>query len=117
MSFEHGRIGALGDDAAGDPADTAQEQGYARGSERSLLSALLFDGIQAYMNYVLATSARHRTRYREAFLWVTSSSRDDLFGFDNVCEALGLDPGYIRFGLQKAERAGPNGWKHARRNF
>ena len=116
MSFEHGRIGALGD-AAGDPADTPQESGYAQGSERSLLSALLFDGIQAYMNYVFATSARHRTRYREAFLWVTSSSREDLFGFDNVCEALGMDPNYIRHGLHKAELAGAGEWRHARRNF
>lgn len=118
MSFDHGRMGSMGSgEAAGDPTEGGAESGYAQGSERSLLSALLFDGIQAYMNYIFAESARHRARYREAYLWVTSQAREDLFGFDNVCEALGMDPDYIRFGLQKAQSAGAGQWKHARRNF
>jgi hypothetical protein len=75
------------------------ERGYARGPERSLLEALLFDGIQGCLGYVLASSQKAKKRYLEAYRWVFENTEDYVFSFENVCEALGFNPEYIRAGI------------------
>jgi hypothetical protein len=41
-----------------------------------------------------------KSLFREAEEWVLMEQKDDwLFSFDNICEALGLNPQYIRAGL------------------
>ena len=90
------------------------DQGYARGPERALLSALLFDGIQAFMNYACAQSDTARARYREAFLWVNTRGSDYIFSFDNVCEALGVDAEYFRYGLANATNSQTFEWKRGK---
>ena len=92
-------------------------KGYASGPERALLSALLFDGIQSYMNYVFASSASHRSRYREAFNWVHKKDTEYIFSFDCVCEALGVDSNFLRYGLLNSCSSQTYEWKKARRNF
>ena len=74
------------------------ERGYARGPERTLLSALLFDGVQNFMNYACAANAKQKHKYSEAFNWVQNKKNDYIFSFDNVCEALGLNPEWVRLG-------------------
>ncbi|MCB0335882.1 MAG: hypothetical protein KDD62_06235 [Bdellovibrionales bacterium] len=93
------------------------EKGYARGPERALLSALLFDGVQSFMNYVCADSEQTKVRYREAYNWVMSVKDDYVFAFENVCQALGVDPAYIRLGLINLYNSGGSEWIKARRNF
>lgn len=92
-------------------------RGYARGPERALLAALLFDGVQAYMNYVFAESSEHRKRYSEAYRWVHHSDKSYVFSFENVCEALGIDCEYLRLGLTNAANSQSYEWKRARRHF
>lgn len=91
--------------------------GYARGPERALLSALLFDGIQAYMAYALHERGQERGECKEAYLWVHTAGSDYVFSFESVCEALGIDPDYLRLGLANAVNSAPGEWKRARRNF
>lgn len=91
--------------------------GYARGPERVLLTAILFDGIQAYMNYILARTDLQKRRYFEAYKWVHRESEDYVFSFDNVCEGLGIDPEYMRLGLLNAANTQDLEWKRSRRNF
>lgn len=78
------------------------DRGYARGPERSLLEALLFDGMQGCLGYTLATSKRAKRRYIEAYRWIFENKGDYVFGFENVCEALGIDANYIRYGIVNA---------------
>jgi len=92
-------------------------RGYASGPERALMSALLFDGVQAYMTYVCATEKGVRDNYREAYQWITRREKDSVFSFESVCECLGLDPDYIRLGLINATTSRISGWKRSRRNF
>lgn len=92
-------------------------EGYARGPERALLSALLFDGIQSYMSYACAQSEEHRERYVEAYNWVHRQGTDYVFSFEAVCEALGVNPEYLRLGLANASNSQTFEWKRARRNF
>ncbi|MCB0319379.1 MAG: hypothetical protein KDD60_00555 [Bdellovibrionales bacterium] len=93
------------------------ERGYARGPERVLLSAILFDGIQAYMTYAMAESEEQKKRYHEAYRWVHRESEDYVFSFENVCEGLGIDPDYLRFGLANVIHSDDGEWKRSRRNF
>ena len=76
--------------------------GYASGPERGLLSALLFDGVQSFISYVLADSASEKSRYAEAHNWIMESGNDSVFSFGNTCEALGINPEYLRLGLVNA---------------
>lgn len=91
------------------------ERGYARGPERSLLEALLFDGIQGCLGYVLANSKRAKQRYVEAYRWIFENKSDYVFGFENVCDALGIDPSYIRYGLINASSSELTEAKKSRR--
>ena len=77
------------------------EKGYAKGPERSLFAALLFDGIQSYFLYA-NLEARASAKHREAYNWVHSGDSEYVFSFDNTCEALGIDPGFLRYGLLNA---------------
>ena len=91
--------------------------GYALGPERSLLSALLFDGVQAYMMYASSPGASSNIRYREAYTWVNTRGTDYVFSFDSCCEALGIDPDYLRYGLANACNSRCEKKRRARRNF
>ncbi len=82
-----------------------QDKGYAVGPERALLSALLFDGIQSFIAYALAKTFKERSSYVEAHRWVMNRSKEYVFSFDNVCEALGIHPDYLRYGLVNASNS------------
>jgi hypothetical protein len=84
-------------DVAGEISMSAH--GYADGPERDLLAALLFDGIQSYLSYLRASTTEARTRYREAFTWVHREGDAYVFSFESVCDALGIDADYLRYGL------------------
>jgi hypothetical protein len=73
--------------------------GFASGPERELVVAILFDAIQAFLSGENGQGDQGRARYREAFLWIENKEDNYVFSFDNVCEALGIDPDYLRFGL------------------
>ena len=95
----------------------SSEEGYARGPERTLMAALLFDGLQSYMSFVCARTREAKNRYREAFNWVNSTENDYVFSFINVCEGLGIDPQFLKIGLANACTAQLVERKRARRHF
>jgi hypothetical protein len=96
-SSEHGRPARFETLVAEDFSQTIN--GPARGAERALLSALLFDGVQAFLSYCRAVTKDERARYREAYYWVMQTEDDYPFAFPNVCENLGIHPEYLRAGL------------------
>jgi len=83
-------------------AEVQSAPGFANGPERNLLSALLFDGIQSYMAYFFAKGANAKTKYREAYSWIHQTGDDYVFSFESVCEALGIEPEYLRLGIANA---------------
>lgn len=94
---------------------TSGDRGFARGPVRALMSALLFDGIQAYLNHFSSSHGRDSRRYSEAYQWVHRHGNDYIFSFENVCEALGVDPEYLRIGLLNSSAEKRR--KKARRTF
>jgi hypothetical protein len=65
--------------------------------ERRLLLAVLEDGIRTFLKYARATHGRPLNLQREAYTWLTSQEpSSDPFAFENICEALGIDPERLR---------------------
>lgn len=93
------------------------EGGYASGPERELLTAVLFDGVQSYMNYFLADSKEVKNKYHEAYNWVHSQESGYVFSFCNVCEALGVNPDYLRLGLSNICTSRMEAFKKFRKVF
>lgn len=70
--------------------------------ERALLLAILEDGIHCYRKFAGARNRAGRQQFREAEQWLMGGGEDWVFGFENVCELLGLDPEYVRRGLRES---------------
>ena len=68
----------------------------AAAGERRLLLAVLEDGIRTLLKYAHAEHGRARTLRREAFAWIRDEARDDVFAFERICEALGIDAARLR---------------------
>jgi hypothetical protein len=73
--------------------------------ERRLLLAVLEDGIRAFLKNARATHGRPFNLRREALLWLTKDDQCDVFAYESICEALGIDADRLRQRvLSEAER-------------
>ncbi len=62
--------------------------------------AVLEDAVSCFQKYSSARDKIETSRFHEAEEWILLPGTSDwLFSFDNICEALDLNPGYIREGL------------------
>ena len=65
--------------------------------ERRLMAAILEDAVSC-----LSKEQRHGKYFAEALSWINADDPEDwIFSFANVCETLGLDPSYLRRGLNR----------------
>ena len=71
---------------------------------KRLMLAVVQDAIVCFQDYVLAQDVRKKALFREAEAWIMAEGKDWIFSFDNVCESLGLHPGYLRSGLLRWKR-------------
>ena len=78
---------------------------YGDEPEHGLLSALLFDGVQAYLSATTSSNQEEKMRFEEAFLWVQEEDPDYVFSFNNVCDSLGIHPDALRLGLVNIMRS------------
>jgi hypothetical protein len=69
--------------------------------ERRLMAALLEDAIGCFQKNVFARDKRSRDLFEEATEWIMEEDTGAAFSFLHICDTLGLDPGYIRTGLQE----------------
>jgi hypothetical protein len=76
--------------------------------EKRLLLAVLEEAVVTFQRYSTDSGRRGRRLYREAEEWVCSEDMCWPCSFRNICDVLGLDPGYIRQGLRRwrEQRAG-----------
>ena len=74
-------------------------KGCAEG-ERRLMLAILEDAVECFQKYLGTKESRGRLLCSDAEEWIMSDDRSWLFSFVNVCEVLGLQPDFIRQGLQ-----------------
>lgn len=68
--------------------------------EKALLFAVLEDAIHCYTKYTFARDRVGKERFQEAEHWLMQAENDWIFSFANVCDVVGLNPGYLRRGLR-----------------
>jgi hypothetical protein len=68
---------------------------------RRLMAAILTDGVESFCKTLGAASKKKQTAAAEASAWIFSDDRSGLFSFLNLCEALDMDPAYVRDGLRR----------------
>src|SRR5580765_3358046 len=73
--------------------------------ERVLMLAVLQDAVVCFQDNVKATCKRKQTMHLDAAEWITNDDRSYPFSFENICEALGFDAGYMRQGLLRWKEA------------
>src|SRR4030095_12412742 len=78
-----------------------------RGGEERLMLAVLQDAIECFQANALSEQPWEKKLFQEAENWIVEKNTDWFFSFDNICETLQLNPGYIRRGLLV--------WKQAKR--
>ena len=84
-----------------EPVDGDAPRPTAPLGERRLFLAILQDAIYCYQKHVFATKWRGRRLFREVERWFTEPNSGAAISFQTVCEALGIDPAYIRSGLHR----------------
>jgi len=70
-----------------------------RQPERSLMSAVLLDAVECFQKYALLHDEYATRLFRETENWILDNDREWLFSFINICDALTIDPQYLRKGL------------------
>ena len=67
--------------------------------EKRLMLAILEDGINCFQENLLAQNVGKSRLFQDAEEWIIQSDGNWVFSFENVCEALGINPAYVRQGL------------------
>ena len=74
-----------------------------RDPEHRLMAAILEDAVSCLSMDPRRGTSRKRKQFEEARHWIDSDDDSEwIFSFRNVCEVLGLNPGYLRRGLFKS---------------
>jgi hypothetical protein len=69
--------------------------------EKRLMLAVLEDAVGTFQKYATAPGRRARRLFAEAEEWFNSDDGTWPFAFVNVCQAIGLEPLYLRGGLHR----------------
>ena len=76
------------------------EQGTSgRQPEKSLMFAVLLDAVECFQKYAFLRDEYETRLFRETDSWIFEKNRVWPFSFINICEALAIDPQYLRKGL------------------
>lgn len=68
--------------------------------EKSLMLAVLEDGIRCFQKHRIDRVRHDQTQLaNEARKWILTEDWDHLFSFNNICEALSIDPSALRSAL------------------
>ncbi len=68
--------------------------------ELRLMAAVLEDAISCLTLKVRPATARQLKQFGDAWQWFAAEDDSEwIFSFKNICEALGIDPAYLRRGL------------------
>jgi hypothetical protein len=70
--------------------------------ERRLIAAVLEDVVACLSIDPRYSTRRQRRDFHDAQNWLNAADDSErVFSFSNICEALGIDPGYLRRGLNQ----------------
>jgi hypothetical protein len=73
--------------------------------ERELMVAILEEAVADYQRCWKARDKKGMERFADAQAWILESDSEWIFSFINCCEALGIEPDYLRQGLLRWNQA------------
>jgi len=73
--------------------------------EQRLMAAVLEDAIRTFCGCSGSPGVRRQRLFRETADWFESSDVSWPFSFENICDALALEPGWIRRLLRRSQAA------------
>jgi hypothetical protein len=86
--------------------------------EKRLMLAILEDAIHCFQDNLFTRNVRGKRLFEEAEEWIVEADGDRVFSFENICEALGFNPAYVRQGLLRwmenklpKHRKGASSWE------
>jgi len=68
--------------------------------ERRLMVAILEDAVDVYRKQAGARDRKRRQLFEDAESWIESGDTSWIFSYENICDVLGIDAGYLRKGLR-----------------
>jgi len=75
-----------------------------RSPEVRLAIAVLEDAIRTFFRYRSWRNRKERQMFNEVEAWFFTPNEDGVFSFENVCEVLRINAGYIRRGLLQVKQ-------------
>jgi hypothetical protein len=102
-------VSSAGDDLRADALMPAQFYPARRGSAEiepimRLMGGILADAVRCFQRNLGATSPGRRQEFREARTWIFRAKADGPFSFEDVCEALEIDPHRLRTLITRWEK-------------
>ncbi|HTM10669.1 MAG TPA: hypothetical protein VL754_19945 [Verrucomicrobiae bacterium] len=82
----------------------------ANGPERRLMVAVLEDAVLRFRKNAAAKTEEGKAIFAEEQQWLFGPGEDGPFSFESICDALGIDPSYLRRGLSRWARAQQKGF-------
>ena len=67
--------------------------------EKRFMLAILEYAVASFQKYIFARDGRGKAIFHETEDWILEEKSDRLFSFENICDALGFNPSYVRQGL------------------
>ncbi len=94
-------MGSAGDELSADAVMPAQFYPTRRGSASvepimRLMGGILADALRCFQRNFEADSPSRRQEFREARFWIFHAKGEGPFSFEDVCDALGIDPRHLR---------------------
>lgn len=80
-----------------------------RSPEVRLVIAVLEDAISTFFRYGSWRNRKERQLFNEVEAWFFTPNEDGVFSFENVCEVLRINAGYIRRGLLQVKQRSSDG--------
>jgi hypothetical protein len=78
-------------------------------AEKRLMAAVLEEAVATFQRNLHAKTRRGQRLFREVDEWIRSADTSWTFAFESVCHTLGLDPEYLRAGLERLRQHRPAG--------
>jgi hypothetical protein len=67
--------------------------------EHRLVIAIIQDAVECFQKHINARDSKRRQLFIDAEAWIIDEDYVGTFSFNNICELLGMNPGYLRRGL------------------
>ena len=67
--------------------------------EHRLVIAIIQDAVECFQKHINARDSKRRQLFVDAEAWIVDEDYAGTFSFNNICDLLGMNPGYLRRGL------------------